>query len=242
MSSSMRPIPSCTVATLLRDMFIGLAILLLATPLAPPASALTIFASGSGWCSNSFGCNSADTTTINNHAAGHFAASGADFRNWFAFDIPDGTVFAPGATIHIWSSLSNTTSEPDAPYYLVAASGFSYAGLASGAILGTIKLGDANTGTDHYASIALNATAIALLNGAAGGNFLFGGYVVFAGDPLEDGVFGFSDGTPIAFLDTSSSSAVPVPAALPLFASGLGVIGLLGWRRKRKHASTAATS
>jgi hypothetical protein len=29
-------------------------------------------------------------------------------------------------------------------------------------------------------------------------------------------------------------SAVPLPAALPLFASGLGALGLLGWRRKRK--------
>ena len=28
--------------------------------------------------------------------------------------------------------------------------------------------------------------------------------------------------------------ATPLPAALPLFATGLGVWGLLGWRRKRK--------
>jgi hypothetical protein len=28
-------------------------------------------------------------------------------------------------------------------------------------------------------------------------------------------------------------------AALPLFASGLGVMGLLGWRRKRKKAAAA---
>jgi hypothetical protein len=33
-----------------------------------------------------------------------------------------------------------------------------------------------------------------------------------------------SDGTPV----------VPLPGALPLFATGLGVLGLLGWRRKRK--------
>jgi hypothetical protein len=31
--------------------------------------------------------------------------------------------------------------------------------------------------------------------------------------------------------------AVPLPAALPLFATGLGGLGLLGWRRKRKASA-----
>jgi hypothetical protein len=31
-----------------------------------------------------------------------------------------------------------------------------------------------------------------------------------------------------------AASATPLPAALPLFATGLGALGLLGWRRKRK--------
>jgi hypothetical protein len=31
-------------------------------------------------------------------------------------------------------------------------------------------------------------------------------------------------------------AATPLPAALPLFASGLGALGLLGWRRKKKSA------
>ena len=30
-------------------------------------------------------------------------------------------------------------------------------------------------------------------------------------------------------------NSVPLPGALPLFATGLGVLGLLGWRRKRKQ-------
>jgi len=35
-------------------------------------------------------------------------------------------------------------------------------------------------------------------------------------------------------------SVLPLPAALPLFATGLGALGLLGWRRKRKAAALAA--
>jgi hypothetical protein len=31
----------------------------------------------------------------------------------------------------------------------------------------------------------------------------------------------------------------PLPAALPLFASGLGALGVMGWRRKRKAAVKA---
>ena len=34
-------------------------------------------------------------------------------------------------------------------------------------------------------------------------------------------------------------NTVPLPAALPLFATGLGAIGLLGWRRKRKARTVA---
>jgi hypothetical protein len=34
----------------------------------------------------------------------------------------------------------------------------------------------------------------------------------------------------------------PLPAALPLFATGLGALGLLGWRRKRKSAAPIATA
>ncbi len=50
-------------------------------------------------------------------------------------------------------------------------------------------------------------------------------FVSFGGD-------GSFESTIFPTLDVSN--AVPLPAALPLFATGLGTLGLLGWRRKRK--------
>jgi hypothetical protein len=38
----------------------------------------------------------------------------------------------------------------------------------------------------------------------------------------------------------ATSTATPLPAALPLFATGLGALGLFGWRRKRKASAIAA--
>ena len=37
-----------------------------------------------------------------------------------------------------------------------------------------------------------------------------------------------------ANLDKDTGTVTPLPATLPLFATGLGALGLLGWRRKRK--------
>jgi hypothetical protein len=53
-----------------------------------------------------------------------------------------------------------------------------------------------------------------------------------------DGVVlvGSSNGLP------ATVPSVPLPAALPLFATGLGVLGLLGWRRKRKNAAAIAAA
>jgi len=41
------------------------------------------------------------------------------------------------------------------------------------------------------------------------------------------------------FLPAVPVSAVPLPAALPLFATGLGALGLIGWRRKRKASASS---
>jgi len=35
-------------------------------------------------------------------------------------------------------------------------------------------------------------------------------------------------------IETSSIAPIPLPAAFPLFGTGLGILGFLGWRRRRK--------
>jgi len=41
---------------------------------------------------------------------------------------------------------------------------------------------------------------------------------------------------------TVTTGSTPLPATLPLFATGLGAMGLFGWRRKRKAGATFATA
>jgi len=46
---------------------------------------------------------------------------------------------------------------------------------------------------------------------------------------------------PLTFVngEITIRSATPLPATLPLFATGLGALGLLGWRRRRKVRAAA---
>ncbi len=43
----------------------------------------------------------------------------------------------------------------------------------------------------------------------------------------------------LAWSITADITAIPLPAALPLYGAGLAVIGFIGWRHKRKAHSTA---
>ena len=81
----------------------------------------------------------------------------------------------------------------------------------------------------------------------SGSNFYYGFYdttttykqIVFNSDSISagDDVFGFDDLSVGSLEQVTPNSTTPVPAALPLFASGLGAFGYFGWRRKRKAAA-----
>ncbi len=59
------------------------------------------------------------------------------------------------------------------------------------------------------------------------------------GGPPGNGYWGCQN-CYVDFSTEISPTATPLPAALPLFATGLGAMGLLGWRRKRKVAAQVA--
>jgi hypothetical protein len=44
----------------------------------------------------------------------------------------------------------------------------------------------------------------------------------------------------VAFVPGAPETPTPLPTALPLFATGLGALGLFGWRKKRKAAAALA--
>lgn len=84
------------------------------------------------------------------------------------------------------------------------------------------------------------------------GGISLGTFILASADPfttisqtitiLANGKLSFSDlgndniGALLDNVSVSLVSAVPVPAALPLFGTGLAVLGFMGWRRKRKAA------
>jgi hypothetical protein len=71
------------------------------------------------------------------------------------------------------------------------------------------------------------------LNAAQINSLTFAITVMFSGTSLGDTfTLGF-----VSMQGSSEVAATPIPTALPLFAGGLGVLGLLGWRRKRKAAA-----
>jgi hypothetical protein len=72
----------------------------------------------------------------------------------------------------------------------------------------------------------------------SGGLILFG-FLTANNSPGGSGGFTKSAGYD-NFLVDINTAATQLPAALPLFATGLGALGLLGWRRKRKAAAALA--
>ena len=96
--------------------------------------------------------------------------------------------------------------------------------------------------TGSFTSIHTNASAAidAITTLAFSPGFLSTGSLTFTysgNGQFGSGVINLVAAQPTG---TGNNSTTPLPAALPLFATGSGLLGFLGWRRKRKNVTSAA--
>jgi hypothetical protein len=93
--------------------------------------------------------------------------------------------------------------------------------VTSGAFSGTLDLTMASSYNPPFITAnggTVASAAMALINGIENGQSYFNIHTINNGGGEIRGQL----------------APVPLPAALPLFATGLGALGLLGWHRKRK--------
>ncbi len=112
----------------------------------------------------------------------------------------------------------------------------------------TFFLNDANTSSTWFSDSTLNADGKTQhvysaqydgLNPPLGAGIPAGTYVGFEDlAASQGGDFDYNDDSFVFTNVSTVTNGTPLPAALPLFATGLGALGLLGWRRKRKNAAT----
>jgi hypothetical protein len=89
---------------------------------------------------------------------------------------------------------------------------------------------DFNAGTSPFLAYCAAPNSVAECTG-------FGPGILIINNPVQGTSWGAEfSGPPLPGSDeiATATPATPLPTALPLFATGLGGLGLLGWRRKRK--------
>jgi hypothetical protein len=91
----------------------------------------------------------------------------------------------------------------------------------------------------YTATLSLSSTSIAPRHGVGFYNDTYAGGQVYSAtwsDFVPD-IYNLSDPANADLSFRVIGNSTPLPAAFPLFATGLGALGLIGWRRKRTRAT-----
>jgi hypothetical protein len=103
----------------------------------------------------------------------------------------------------------------------------------------TVNVGNLALASGSYLLFLYNPSNLGIPGYASSGS----GSEIFVSsatpNPTVGQTYGFDVGYNAGVSINGTIGTTPLPAALPLFATGLGALGLLGWRRKRKAQAVA---
>jgi hypothetical protein len=179
----------------------------------------------------------------------------ADFQSQIAANFV-GPSLAAKLTTGSPTSLTQIIDTPDTPqnlqfdYKFESTTGFLDVTI-NGTSIGTLTAPGTLSGAFSSASFLVSGPLLSLsdavlafvLDGVAGSSILLDNIIfpgLINGDFQTGNLTGWStqhSGT--GSVNVAETAPVPIPAALPLFAAGLGAMGYMGWRRKRKLAVTS---
>ena len=202
----------------------------------PPANASTVLYSSGPASPNPY--NISGYLIDNTHTA--------EVADRFALASPSTVV---GITIPIWITVGGGTLQS----FDWAITSLRFGGTVEGSGTATsftsVDVSSPTTGFNGVYSVTLEtiSTTLSLGNGyhwlqlsnakaTGGGDVLWDSANINSGNGQQnyEGTFGYNTNFTQTFQILGPGGVTPVPAALPLFATGLGALGLLGWRRKRK--------
>lgn len=201
-----------------------------------------------GWWSNGWGGLNDNPNVVVGDSTNYL------YRNFFSFDL-SGLSLAPNeeitnATLSGFTYRIEVAGDAYETWKLfdvsTDAATLNYNDGVNPAIYEDLGTGNSYGSRDFYESesntnfaMTLNDFAVNDIALAQGGWFSIGGMLTtldFSGQ--NEWVFAFSHDNSMPYtLDIETQiSAVPLPAALPLYGAGLAVLGFVGWRKKRKVA------
>jgi hypothetical protein len=250
-------IAKTTLAALIKSVSMVAIVAAGALTAATNAEAVSFNSTDNGWY-NDLGSHTPTNTSI---IAGGIAPN--TFRNWFSFDLSTAAgqtvisaqlvIPAQGSYLTGGSTTSLTYDVNDYTGSIAALTGGTagvagYTDLGNGAY-GQTVLNLPSSGVGFMSDIGpnvtvtLNASALADLNlllAGAAYDFAVGGACSTCG--ANETIWRSTSGVPAAHLDLEFAPVtgeVPLPAALPLFASGLGAMALLAARRRKRKQAAA---
>ena len=222
-------------------MLIGIATVAL-TVTSATAAIITLTAQDQGFYRSD---GRAGTTVLPNYLVGLLGS--LEHRNFFIFDLSSTTDTIVSATLNIFNPINGFRSDKSQEIYKIVEVTGSIDMLAAGTggisafnDLGSgskyFSIGFGTRETDKVISIRLFGNALTNLNSGAS-RFALGGHLISILGDADQYIFGFTgDVLGTLTLETSSITAIPLPAALPLFLTGLAGIGLLRRRQRQRQA------